>query len=240
MDKVLTQNPKTWKFVSLHKPIYSYHFLLGHPANEDGQNAAFVPIINKHHVDIVFQSHNHHYERLVPSNCKNGGSSGVCPVSSADKGTIFITSGGGGAFPILQGGTDQIRLAVSVAYHYMMLEIKNNKLFLQAIDEAGNIIDKLNLEKPLPAGDPCKSVLTDAGIPTDMQVGDLTTSDLGTTHDGTVSADGGISDSYTGSDYSLAGETPPEEGCDCQIGSSTPNLPPLLLLLLFVLLRRRR
>ena len=71
LDKVLTQNPKRWKFVIMHRPIYTEKGLFGHAPNEAGHNAAFVKVINKHHVDAVFAAHNHFYERWTPSKCRS-------------------------------------------------------------------------------------------------------------------------------------------------------------------------
>ncbi|MBI5608732.1 MAG: metallophosphoesterase family protein [Deltaproteobacteria bacterium] len=97
LDQVLAQNAdKTWKIVYFHHPILTSYvdlkFIdLNHPANEKGQAAAFVPVFDKHHVDIVFAGHNHFYERFAPT--KNGKQVG----SPAD-GTVYVTTGGAGAF----------------------------------------------------------------------------------------------------------------------------------------------
>ncbi len=96
LDATLTKyKDKTWKFAFYHHPSYtSYADLkitdLNHPPNEKGQNKAFVPMFDKHGVDIVFAGHNHFYERFKP---KKGGKT-----VAAGQGTVYITSGGTGAF----------------------------------------------------------------------------------------------------------------------------------------------
>ena len=58
MDRVLSRHPRRWRFVALHYPIYTEHRVFNHRPNELGQNAALVPVLNRHHVDVVFQGHN--------------------------------------------------------------------------------------------------------------------------------------------------------------------------------------
>ena len=115
LDKVLTENPRSWKFVYFHHPLFtSYAVLdlildeveLNHPPNEQNQNAALLPIIDKHHVDIVFSGHNHYYERFSPMT--GGPTPGVgVPMPSPALGTTYIITGGAGAFTY-----DEVDLAI--------------------------------------------------------------------------------------------------------------------------------
>ncbi len=97
LDKELAKHAdKTWKFVYFHHPVHTSYidlkFIdLNHPPNEVKQNEHFVPVFDKHHVDVVFAGHNHFYERFAPM--KAG-----APVSSTKDGTVYITTGGAGAF----------------------------------------------------------------------------------------------------------------------------------------------
>ena len=102
LDKVLTDNPRTWKIVYFHHPIYTsfveaFGIELNHPPNEVGQNPAFVPIFDKHHVDLVLMGHNHFYERFAPMK-GGGGSPTGNPMSDPSEGTIYVITGGAGAF----------------------------------------------------------------------------------------------------------------------------------------------
>jgi len=145
LDGVLVRHPHHWKLVVLHHPIYTERLRFSHPPNEAGQNAALVPVFNRHRVDVVFQGHNHFYERWAPSRCAKGASPTPCPVAPGQRGTIYITTGGGGAFPILvAGGTGGMRRAVSSAHHVVMLELTRRTLRLEAVDAAGDVIDRLN------------------------------------------------------------------------------------------------
>jgi hypothetical protein len=156
LDRVLAKHPKRWRIVALHHPIYTEHLFYNHEPDEQGQNAALVPVLNKHHVDIVFQGHNHFYERWAPSSCKDGASKRTCPTPGFDKGTVFITTGGGGAMPhFFAGGTSRVRPAASGAHHFVVVDIVNHTLKLRAIDASGATIDKLTIRKPVPRPDPC-------------------------------------------------------------------------------------
>lgn len=164
LDRVLTRTPKRWRIVFLHHPIYTEDLLLNHPPDEVAQNATLVPVLNKHHVDLVFQGHNHFYERWAPSRCRDGASTVPCPSPSYDTGTVYITTGGGGAFPLfLAGGTNRVRLAASGAFHYVALHIKDNRLGLQTLDASAKLIDALTITKPPAASDPCRAPLDDDG-----------------------------------------------------------------------------
>ena len=272
MDKVLTAHPKRWKFVNLHKPIYTKHAkipLIGtevnHKPNESGQNAAFVPVFNKHHVDMVFQGHNHWYERFAPSNCSSGGSSKPCKASSFAKGTVYVTAGGGGAtvIPCLFDWckTDSTRLKAMAEHHYVLLEIKDHTMTYKMVNILGQTRDSFTIKKTAPSPDPC-ALPPDAGVPdtgapdagapdgtvgTDAPVG----TDGPVKADGTVSTDGPAktdeklsADGLTKADGPLTGDssTPDikgDEGCSCEVGQSGGGWG-ILLLVGLVLWRRGR
>ncbi len=97
LDETLeAHSSKLWKFVYVHHPVHTSYVDLGfadlnHPPDERGQNSHWVPIFDKHHVDVVFAGHNHFYERFAPM---KGGQ----VASSPAQGTIYVTTGGAGAF----------------------------------------------------------------------------------------------------------------------------------------------
>ncbi len=140
LDTVLTQNPKKWKFVYFHKPIYTTKssFSISHPPNEANQNAALVPIFDKHHVDAVLTSHNHWYERFEPSACATKGTPGsanACSVGATNfaGGTVYYVSGGAGAFtiPKLFCGSTAGRAKCSDEHHYLLVDIQNDTMKIE-------------------------------------------------------------------------------------------------------------
>jgi len=148
LDEVLTAHPQKWKIVFFHKPVYAYFYeIIGiginHEPNEEGQNEAFVQVIDEHHVDVVLQSHNHWYERYGPSACanppfNNPGSEEPCPVNDPALGTIYYISGGAGAFTIPNYFCEPFfpwdppvppgREACSGQHHFLMLDVEDEKL----------------------------------------------------------------------------------------------------------------
>jgi hypothetical protein len=161
LDRVLARHPKRWKFVYLHHPIYTRYLWVNHRPNEERQNAALVPVINRHQVDIVFQGHNHVYERFAPSACARGASGTPCPVSGSRRGTVYITTGGGGALlhPVV-GSADETRPAAAVAYHYVLVEVADHTLTLTAHDLTDRVIDRLRIAKR-PEGPRCPGAPAD-------------------------------------------------------------------------------
>ncbi len=162
LDQVLTYHPRKWKFVFFHHPIYtSDPFGVFHEPNEKGQNEYFVPIFDKHHVDIVFTSHNHFYERFEPS--YGGWGDEAQPVDDFASGTVYVVTGGGGAttapFTVCSATGS---VTCSGRNHYVSISIEGNKLEYSAwTTEAqlygwprGHIIDAFTILKGGP--NPCQ------------------------------------------------------------------------------------
>ncbi|MFO0565349.1 MAG: metallophosphoesterase family protein [Polyangiaceae bacterium] len=179
LDAVLTQNPKKWKFVYYHKPTYTTEvlFSISHASNEENQNAALVPVFDKHHVDVVFTSHNHWYERFEPSACAtkgNPGSGNPCSVGAQNYagGTVYLVSGGAGAFtiPAFLCGNTAGRAKCSGDHHYVLVDIQNESMKVEtwgAAPQTNQVIDSITINKP---GDACGSI-PDAGVDSGADAG---------------------------------------------------------------------
>jgi len=160
LDQVLTNNPKKWKFVYYHKPTYTAEvaFSISHPPNEENQNAALVPIFDKHHVDVVFTSHNHWFERFEPSACATQGKPGsasACSVGATNfaGGTVYLVSGGAGAFTIpalfCLSAAGRAK-CIGGNHHYVLADIQNETLKLEtwgAFPQANQILDSITITK---------------------------------------------------------------------------------------------
>lgn len=261
LDKVLTQNPKRWRFVYLHHPIYTENLFVNHPPNEVEQNAAFVPIFNKHHVDIVFQSHNHYYERWAPSKCAKADSEIICPSGGPETGTIYITSGGAGALAFPWAGfTNPNRPAADGGHHVMRLEIDDHELKLVTFAvPGGNQLDSLTITKKVVGPDPCKAAASDAGAPDIGAPADSgTPADQGAKQDSATADQGAAADQSTpgpdkGASNADSAAPKPDgsaksdasSGCGCAVKPSSGSagsfaLASLLLGLALVRRRRRR
>ncbi len=116
-----------WIIVYFHVPLYSSG---GHGCNpnliEDYQQ-----LFEDYKVDIVFQGHDHHYERMHVNNIH-----------------YFVGGGGGGILDIytpwfVSRTWSQVKL---INYHYMIIDIDGENLHLQAIRSDGLVFDNLYLE----------------------------------------------------------------------------------------------
>ena len=153
MDSVLTDNPATWKFVWFHHPIYTGVvgipglWELQHEANEQGQNGAFVPVFDDHHVDIVFNGHNHFYQRFKPTCCGGAASTGTVTDDHAT-GTTYVITGGAGALTYDVPFIDLADLLCltpgsaecSGKHHFVMVEIDGLDLHYQAMTTAQQLL----------------------------------------------------------------------------------------------------
>ncbi len=129
----LASTDKEWKFVFYHQAIYSSgpH---GHEAGIIAKRSILQPIFAANHVDLVFNGHDHDYERTQPIT-----------------GVVYIVSGGGGASlyeltpPI--GFTSAYSASI---HHHVSVTIDQYTLTVQAIDRYGNVFDAAVLTHTAP------------------------------------------------------------------------------------------
>ncbi|MFB0568527.1 MAG: hypothetical protein ACETV0_02770, partial [Nitrososphaeria archaeon] len=136
-------------------------------ASQHGGEAELVekiaPVLDKHHVDIVFSGHDHDYERTYPVNFTDSNTS---PQPSPEKGTIYIVSAGWGA-PLYESGKDWWTAYSDSLYHFTLVTIyPNNKLHLEAIDLEGKTFDQASIVKPPTAFTVYTVVVTEKSVST--------------------------------------------------------------------------
>jgi len=261
LDQVLTENPKMWKFVYFHHPPYTGVlglpglFELNHEPNEKGQNAALVPIFDKHHVDIVFNGHNHHYQRFKPMCC--GGSDDIGTVTNDfETGTVYVITGGAGALtydlsilgldlPALlcqsqQFGQPTESEVCDGRHHYVMVEIDGLDLTYTVYTTASQllgsdpnnieVIDTFTISKSGPEPE-CGSTVPDPGPepgpePAPEVVPDASANDGGATvPDAAPSDAGGPSDAGTPGDATSTLDTNPSDAAGTPDQTATPDAP---------------
>lgn len=170
MQNVAAQHPSKWKVAYFHHPVYTTETLAGHEPNEKGQNPFYGPAFDAAGLDIIFQSHNHIYERFRPLRYNPAdpeeGEEVQAYGQTAGTGRLYVVSGGSGAFldPLIEltfnpANGSETR---SADHHYMKISIAGNTLQYSAIrSTAGNssgggtLIDQLTLTRP--GVDPCKT-----------------------------------------------------------------------------------
>jgi len=81
LEQDLQKTQKEWKIAFWHKPPYSARSLI---TNEDVKNA-FSEILDKYHVDVVFNGHDHVYSRTYPLNNDT--------ITTTDSGTVYVITG---------------------------------------------------------------------------------------------------------------------------------------------------
>ena len=117
-----------WKFVFFHHAVYTSGPHWFDPTRPEMQ-VTLEPIFMQYDVDLVFNGHDHDYERSKPQN-----------------GVIYIVSGGGGAttYPVLQ---QQFSAYAESVHHTVQVQIDGCILSLRAINKDGAVIDQIALAK---------------------------------------------------------------------------------------------
>jgi len=138
LDETLGQTKAVWKFVMFHHPVYPSHPWRDTPALREH----WVPIFDKHHVDLVLQGHDHAYLRTYPLR-------GHRRVGTPGEGTTYVIAVSGDKF-VDQAHRDYIEVGFSGMATYQTIEIDapSNRLTYRAWSEDGQSLDELSIEKP--------------------------------------------------------------------------------------------
>jgi hypothetical protein len=87
----------------------------------------FVPIIERHHVELVITGHEHHYERTRPID-----------------GVQYVVTGGGGGRLTPAGRNADTKVARAV-HHFVRLTVEDSTLAVEAVDIDGRVIDRVEV-----------------------------------------------------------------------------------------------
>jgi hypothetical protein len=137
LDEVLSRTQARWKFVMFHHPVYP-----SHPwRDESALREYWVPIFDKHRVDLVLQGHDHAYLRTYPMRENR-------TVTSVGSGTIYVVSVAGDKF-CDQRTADYIQVGLTHISTYQTIEISDveNRLTYRAWKDDGTTVDQLVLDK---------------------------------------------------------------------------------------------
>jgi len=136
LDKVLSSSSATWKIVSFHFALYASESDRDYKAIRE----AWVPVIDRHEVDLVLQGHDHVYGRTYPMRAHR-------PVVPGEQGTIYVTAYAGTKHG--DGITPNAEVALNGVPTYQVIDIfrDEKRLLYRAIDREGRVRDRVELEK---------------------------------------------------------------------------------------------
>ena len=131
-----------WKFVLFHRNVLkNYHDVWLTAVNR------WIPILDEYGVDILFSGHSHNYQRSVPVNWTQSRTEAQV---SYNEGIMYLTSGAWGA-PLYETVDGWWVASTDSRLHFTLIDMyTNGTLKLQAIDETGEVFDKVVLHKDLP------------------------------------------------------------------------------------------
>ncbi len=135
---------KMWKVVMFHKPFYT---IGTHAADMTSYKSTWWKAFDDYGVDVIFNGHDHMYERSKPINLNVSTSSPVSSYGSGStQGRCQIVCGGSGA-PLYTGTITNMIEKYSSTYHFCKINITGNTLTDSTYDSTGKLIDTFVLSK---------------------------------------------------------------------------------------------
>jgi len=128
----LAASTARWTFVFFHHAMFTVGPHVNDPTLPD-MRATLEPIFSHYAVDIVFNGHDHDYERSHPRN-----------------GVIYIVSGGGGASLYDPVTADDAIAYFAQAHHTVEVQVTGCIFSLRAVDATGMVLDQIALAKDCP------------------------------------------------------------------------------------------
>jgi hypothetical protein len=150
-----------WKIVNFHNPPYN----AGGHGNDTGVQTYLAPLFSQYKVDLVFNGHNHYYERTYP--LKGGGANPTVTDTSLHyylnpAGVIYATTGSCGA-PLYDIGSTYFLAVAMKRYHFAKISVfSNNSLHMETfLDDGTTIIDDFWIVKTTGQNQPPEAPLID-------------------------------------------------------------------------------
>jgi hypothetical protein len=135
LDNDLQSTQQFWRIVYFHYPPYA----TGQNVNDpqcSWVRQYLVPILENNGVQLVFNGHEHSYQRSLPIRKSN--------FVASDVGTNYFVSGGGGA--ILYSVPDRPMVAFAKsAYHYLRAEVDGTRITIRSISHEGVELDNCTI-----------------------------------------------------------------------------------------------
>lgn len=150
----------TWRFVCFHHPAYSS----GSHGGTSGVQQYLVPLFEQYEIDMVFNGHDHFYER------------------SHKDDVYYIVTGGGGA-PLRDWGvsSNPYRQVSETVHHHCVLDVSDALVQFKALRNDGSEIDSLVLAGPVELHD---VAVTGIDAPASVTQGETATIDVHVANEG--------------------------------------------------------
>lgn len=136
LEEVLQTNPGKWIIVTMHHPVYSTAGTRDNPKIR----AAFQPLFEKYHVDLVLQGHDHTYGRGFNKGYGTG---------FQDRGPVYVVSVSGPKMYTLNFDP-WLDYTASNTQLYQIISIKGDELVYDAYTTTGERYDGFILKKKNP------------------------------------------------------------------------------------------
>ncbi len=139
LEEDLRAANKKWKVVFMHRPPYNNKT---YEANDNIQ-AAFVPIFDKYHVDVVFTGHDHTYARTYALN-------GGAVVDSPARGTLYVATGRSGTKTYTNLSArwwNEFFYNPLDEPNYIAVQVKGDSMTVEAVKQSGVLIDSWTVDK---------------------------------------------------------------------------------------------
>lgn len=118
-----------WKLFMHHQPMFSASTRHGPSAT---LQEAWLPTVDKHHIDLVLNGHDHDYEVSKPMINKQ-------VQASSDGATVFVVAGGAGA-ELYESGSDFWTLYSEKTYSAAIINVRRDQMTMNAFRQDGTPI----------------------------------------------------------------------------------------------------
>lgn len=137
LDATLSRTGARWRIAIFHHPVYPSHPWRDMPALREH----WVPVFDKHRVDLVLQGHDHAYQRTYPLR-------GHRPATGADRGTTYVIAVSGDKY-VDQVRRENVAIGLAGVSTYQTIEIdpRSDRLTYRAWTEDGQVVDTFAIEK---------------------------------------------------------------------------------------------
>jgi len=150
-----------WKIAMFHNPPYN----VGGHGGDTGVQTYLAPLLSQYKVDLVFNGHNHYYERTYP--LKGGGANPTVTDTSLHSylnpaGVIYATTGSCGA-PLYNVGSAYYLAVAKKTYHFAKISVfSNDTLHMETYQDDGTtLIDDFWIVKTTGQNQPPEAPLID-------------------------------------------------------------------------------